>query len=333
MSDMEEIIFKECTRQELTEREKVKLDEWLREGSKNRKIYSQMKLAMSQPDSASRNQLQEQTWRQLMMRLKKHDQYRMSSARPAWRNAYKLVAVLTILLSALFIVYQYTFDNRSDHPEVVSVKMIEKVSLPGQKITTVLPDGTRVKLNADSKLTVPSYFAKDMREITLIGEAFFDVERDEERPFLIRTENMLVKVLGTSFNVRAYRDTEQSVAVKSGQVEVQNSSNEELIRLEPMEMTKVQVDGKLKNLSIENPELAFGWVDQQMVFDNHEIDQVLGTIGKWYGVEVIINKRITKDKKYTASFNNPTLEEVMDILAFVYDFKYKIEDGKKVIIQ
>ncbi len=102
-------------------------------------------------------------------------------------------------MTLVMVVYELNYKVES-LPEIA---LIEKVSLPGQKITTILPDGTHVKLNADSKIIVPSRFSGDRREVTLIGEAFFDVARDESKPFLINTENMKVEVLGTSFNVSA----------------------------------------------------------------------------------------------------------------------------------
>src|SRR5690606_21442028 len=103
--------------------------------------------------------------------------------------------------------------------------------------------GTVVKLNSNSTIIAPSRFSGDKREVTLIGEGFFEVIKDPSRPFIIKTEKMMIRVLGTSFNVSAYQDgTPQTVAVRTGKVEVQETEGDSRIELEPMEMTRYERD-------------------------------------------------------------------------------------------
>ncbi|CAN0031705.1 unnamed protein product, partial [Chrysoparadoxa australica] len=240
----------------------------------------------------------------------------------------RVAAILVICLSIGLIINELQ-EKPIPQPEI---SWVEKVSVPGQRITTILSDGTKVKLNSNSKIIVPSAFIGDTRKVILHGEAFFEVTRDEAKPFIIETENIEVKVLGTSFLVSAYEDTQtNSVAVKTGKVEVKGVNALQPIQLIQFESTEYDGEDKMDKSVIKNPEYVFGWVDQKLLFDNQSIQEVLKQISKWYGVEIVMEKSIGIHKKYTARYDNPTLKEVMDILAFVYDFKYEIKENDLII--
>lgn len=331
---IEEIIIKECKNQQLNPSERMKLDVWLEESPKNRKVYTQMKLAMLYPNAARRQGIQQEVWNNLMGRFsttKKAASYRFPLT--VGKNWLKIAAVMLLCLSVAIIAYQLKFKDLVGHRDLLATKKVEKVSLPGQKITTLLSDGTVVKLNADSKLVVPEYFTGENREVELIGEAFFDVARDESKPFIIKTNDIEIRVLGTSFNVSAYEDgTSKTVSVKSGKVAVKNNNKRMSVVLEPNEMTVLNREGNLEKQPIENPSIAFGWTEQRIVFKDQPIEKVLHTISKWYGVEVQFENKIESEKLYTAHYENPGLREVMESISHVYNFNYSI-DEKKVIIK
>lgn len=331
---MEDIVIKEYTNQELSQAEKMKLDIWLSESPKNRKVYAQMKLALTYPDTAHRARMEEEVWKNLKTRFSA-DQYKPNDRSSSLSNLVwlRVAAVLILCLSAILMLHQAGYVNPFDKQGLVEVKVVEKVSLPGQKITTKLPDGTTVKLNADSKLLVPEFFTGDKREVKLIGEAFFDVARDETRPFIIKTSDLEIEVLGTSFNVSAYEDaTSRSVSVKSGKVAVKSYRKGTAVELEPNEMGILAEEGQLLKKPIENENLVFGWIEQQIVFKDQPIERVLNTISRWYGVEVEFEKQIRSERLYTASYENPVLREVMESIAHVYNFNYEI-NGKKIVIK
>ncbi len=245
-----------------------------------------------------------------------------------WRS----ISVAAMILLALFVGLQLQQAPDSVEQSQIVQEIVKKTEL-GQKQTIRLPDGTMAHLNAGTILSYQEPFGVDIRKVHLEGEAFFDVIRDESKPFIIETMDLEIRVLGTSFNVNAYAgDSRHSVAVKSGKVEVADSGSQNAIQLNPLEVTVFSEGEGLVRSKITNPLVVFGWVEKKMIFDNRSLEEVFKKISKWYGVQIEINIDLGKDKLYTANYDNPTLTEVMDVLAFVYDFEYKVKE-KIITIQ
>lgn len=328
---MEDIIFKELTNHELTDSEKQKLEFWLNENPKHRKIYAQLKLTILYPEPSKSESIKENTWNDLLIQLKS-DNPRSTTHKPFFNRWVRAAAaVLIIGVSALFALSNMGVSN-SPIAGRAEAKIIEKISQPGQKITSVLPDGSLVKMNADTKIEIPEFFTKDKREVALTGEAYFEVVKDPARPFIISVDGFTVEVLGTSFNVKAYENNGyRGVAVKSGKVAVTNLKKNQVINLTKNEMILLDEDGAMEKLPILDEDLFFGWTDQRMVFKDNSLDDVLHAIANWYGVDIKISRGVSGDKPYTANYKNPVLEEVMQSLSHVYNFKYSI-DGKTITI-
>lgn len=256
---------------------------------------------------------------------------------PAIRSSFaRLIkyAAIIILVSSLSIIGYTTFENEPV-VETKTIRHIEKTSLPGQNITLRLPDGSSVKLNAGSKLIVPEVFEEGAREVELIGEAFFDVESDPSRPFLIKMQGMKVEVLGTSFNIRAYEgDSNHVVAVKTGKVKVQSLQTGNAIHLEPQELSVLSIgDGSIKKEDIKDEDLIFGWTDKIIAFKDRQVGEVISEIERWYGVEIKVEKTLSKHKLYTAHHDNPTIDEVLRSLSFVYEFEFVKKEENVIVIR
>lgn len=247
---------------------------------------------------------------------------------------YLKYAAVLLLISSLSILGYSLLDNQQDQEEA-TIRQVEKTSLAGQNIDLTLPDGSSVKLNAESKLIVPEVFRGETREVELIGEAFFDIEPDPQHPFIIHMKGMSVKVIGTSFNVKAYEDeASQVVAVKSGEVKVTSIITGAEVQLVSHELSILSVtDGNLVKREIEDEDLLFGWVDKKIIFKDQDVLKVFDQLERWYGVQFKIKKSVSQKKLYTAYHDNPTLEEVLRSLSFVYEFEFEFEkDDKRVIV-
>lgn len=243
-----------------------------------------------------------------------------------WKTILKYAAI--VLIVSMLSIFGYSTLNNDQGRTVASVKYVEKVSLPGQKVTTTLPDGTIVKLNTDSKILVPEVFGEDKREVTLIGEAFFDVVSNPKKPFYVHFKENQVKVLGTSFNINAYDGSNASVAVRTGKVMVKQGDEE--VQLSPHEMT--ELNGSILEVKdLEDNELIFGWIDNKLIFNKASIQEALEIISKWYGKRYELKGQIDNDQLYTASHNNPTLKEVMEILTYTYGVNYEILNDRIII--
>jgi ferric-dicitrate binding protein FerR (iron transport regulator) len=219
----------------------------------------------------------------------------------------------------------------------------------GSKSNIQLPDGTMVWLNADSKVTYDEKFRGDFREVTLAGEAYFDVVKDQTRPFIIHTHTIDIKVLGTAFNVRAYateKNTETALFRGSVEVTLHNNPEKKII-LKPNE--KLLVNNVNPNLlPQENKErrnapvvrIAVGkvhfekkdssaletlWMKNKLVFDAETLEQVAQKIERWYDVKVIINGGDElKLAEYSGIFDNEGLDQVMEALKISGNFRYTI---------
>ena len=324
---MENIILKFINREKLTQEEEVKLERWLAL-DKNRKVYNQLKLNIKGPAPVRMEEMKSEVWGDLSSKIERP----LKHSAPRQRQLsfwVKVAAAIVFILGFGSLIY---FNAVKQKPQSYSAKVVmEKESLYGQKLTFSLPDGTIVKLNAGSRLSYPKEFSPGEREITLVGEAFFDVSRDETKPFIIRTPDLEVQVLGTSFNVRAYEGEDISkVAVATGEVAVGPTagSYENLL---PGNMISYSRSSGQMHASDYDADLELGWKDNLLVFQKEKLAGVLTKLSRWYGVEFVLLKDFDDKEDYSGKYDNPSLEQVLSGLSFVFDLKYSIDQNKVFI--
>ncbi|MBU2884742.1 FecR domain-containing protein [Gilvimarinus agarilyticus] len=330
---MEQLISK-YLKNELTNAEAQELKRWLEKDALNRKVFenivSEWHLSAADVSSAKDRVMQQVRQTAVVEPV----QHRTTVRR--WMSYSVRIAAVLVLAAGLVFIWLTRTGIRQDDAMIVQQEIvyIEKEAAYGQKLTFELPDGSVVKLNAGSKLTYPKTFASKTREVSLTGEAFFDVARDEKKPFRISSNDVMVQVLGTSFNVRSYPEEENiAVAVKTGKVAVSSRVNQNQVILKPAEMALYSADDQSLNKKIidDNELSVFGWTDQNLVLEDANFDVILTTLSRWYGVEFDVAQLHGAQKQFTANFKNPSLTKVMESLSFAYEFDYEI-DGKKVTI-
>jgi len=226
----------------------------------------------------------------------------------------------------------------------------------GSKSKIQLPDGTQVWLNSDSKLTYSENFQGPFREVSLTGEAYFDVVKDKEHPFLIHTQSIDLKVLGTAFNVRSYaneKKTETSLIHGSVEVTLHNNPDKKII-LKPNEKLVIQnnqftmIPGKTITEAFDEDEPIMVlskvhfqkedssatetlWVKNKLGFDGETLENIASKIERWYDVKIIIREERLKSYEYSGVFEDESLQQVMDALKLTGNFNYTI-NKKEVII-
>ena len=251
---------------------------------------------------------------------------------------FSIAASILLLISVgigLYFINQQLKASENQH----ELTYIEKMNPKGHKSTLKLPDGTTIKLNAESKLVFPSNFGQNEREVYLEGEAYFDVEPDAEKPFSVISGEITTTVLGTSFNVRAFTsDNKVQVAVSEGKVKVSKSFQDSLpqqaseLFLEPDQLgTYDKSEGSLLKSQFDK-EMLLGWKNGKLVFRNSDFKEIVSQLERWYGVTIISQRRKKLEKDYTGVFNNKSLEIVLEGLSFSFKFDYEI-NGKIVIIK
>ncbi|WP_020530428.1 FecR family protein [Flexithrix dorotheae] len=241
----------------------------------------------------------------------------------------KLVASVALILGC-FYVYN-TFQPKQKPSDIKKVSsLIEKKIPKGQKNTFTLSDGSKVKVNSYSKIKFESSFLHTQeRKVYLEGEAFFEVVRNEAKPFKVITKNAEIKVLGTSFDVRSYPDhNKEYIAVATGKVEV--TSGAEAVYLQPGEMAVLE-NGKL-TVSAYDLEEMLGWESGILFYKEASFEKILQKLEFWYGVEFEISGTKPELTRYSGNYKNQSLKTILEGLSFAAGFDYKIQDKKVKII-
>lgn len=190
-----------------------------------------------------------------------------------------------------------------------------------------LSDGSKVWLNAMSKLKFPELFSSGERRVDLEGEAYFEISKDANRPFIVHTEGTDVKVLGTHFNVDAYGSVVRTT-LKEGKVEVASASRTMILK--PGEFCESS-DGYLKK-GFADLDRDLAWYNNEFYFKKDNLQSILNQLSNWYNVEVQFNKAVNKNKMITGSISRDVkLSQVLEMIEYVSDIKFKI-DGNKLIV-
>lgn len=224
----------------------------------------------------------------------------------------------------------FTFFYKVQHPVLQSTEIawITKSADSGKVISILLPDSSEVWLNSGSSIS----FQKNLqhaalRTVKLKGEAFFNVKRDPQHPFIVHSLNLRTKVLGTSFNIRAWEGHPTEVTVLSGKVAVFRDSagrQSAAIYLLPNQKTVDDLNSaKLSLENVEDAQTAIGWREGKMVFDQTAVKEVFDAIERKYAVKIIADQSF-KGCKLTAKFSNVSLNEVLQTIKMTLDIHYTI---------
>lgn len=199
----------------------------------------------------------------------------------------------------------------------------------GEHAKIELSDGTKIWLNAGSVLKYPTAFKGDTREVYLSGEAFFDVAKDKKHPFIIHTNKMDTKVLGTSFNVQAYPDqTTQEVSVATGRVNVKSTVTEENVYVTPgQKVVFKSQDNKLQAFKDIPVNAISLWRKNIMVFEETPLPEVVATINRNYNVSIEVKNKSLNALKISAYFKELTADQVIGLVCNIINAQYKMDSG------
>jgi transmembrane sensor len=263
-----------------------------------------------------------------------------------------LVLAALVVASGIFVAR----NNMVSHDAVAGKRGIQSqvTTKPGSKTHIQLPDGSTVWLNASSDLTYGANFGKELREVNLTGEAFFDVAKDPERPFIIHTSVVDVKVLGTAFNVRSYpNDANTETSVIRGRVEVtvknrENAKyylkpNEKVIVANNVTAPEVRPAGQqetkplvsiqpLTRYHVDSSIIETSWVENKLIFqENESFKDVALKMERWYGVHIHFVDPDVAEYRMFGSFTTETIKQALDALKIASNFNYKMNKDEIVI--
>jgi|SRR5690606_4090622 len=266
------------------------------------------------------------------------------------RKALAAASVLLPLLIGVFIYLNY-FNTAlpSSTLEITAGKGIRK--------SVVLPDGTKVWLNAGSRLIYDADMKSEaQRLVFLTGEAYFDVAHDKLHPFIIKTEKFSIKVLGTAFNVKAYPgESNSEAALIRGMIELTlNDRPEQKIVLKPKEKfalsekqpaevqkkeraplieRKVVIEN-IRPVEVSNQKYVeeISWVDNKLVFENESFEELVPKLERWYNVKLRIRNKAVYDYHFTGAFENESIEQALKAMQLIRSFNFKLTNNDVIEI-
>ncbi|MBA2500521.1 MAG: FecR family protein [Chitinophagaceae bacterium] len=235
------------------------------------------------------------------------------------------------------------------------VKVIESPN--GSRVKTQLPDGSVVFLNAGSVLNY-NYLSDTMREVTITGEGYFDIIRDEKRPFVVHADNIDIQVIGTRFTVRSYPDDEVvETTLIHGEVELKKVGYHAPIRMKPNQkisvsklplLEKNQNSGSIKSaLTVFEKDYLIStidsaltksnlsevaWIYNRLIFRGDKFDQLARKMERWFDVKIVFTDDHVKSLSFNGSFENETIDQALTALQIAEPFKFKINQSNEVFI-
>ncbi|MCK5135451.1 MAG: DUF4974 domain-containing protein [Bacteroidales bacterium] len=238
----------------------------------------------------------------------------------------KVAAVILLLfgfgLSVLFLQKNRTGNRNNALSEVVTPS--------GAKEIIELSDGTKVWLNSESRLSYPERFPGDERKVFLSGEAFFNVTVNKRRPFKIETSDLLIQVLGTSFNISSYADDMYiATTLVSGELQISDLKSENDISrfLKPDQRIAFSKESREMKLSYVDVNLYTSWTSNKIVLNNLEFSEVVKRLERWFNVTIEYNDSLFSETRITAKFlNNESLVDVLDVLKTPGKFNYSVHE-------
>ncbi len=326
--DIEGLIAKHLSGELLKEEQDV-LDVWLSESPGNqraleeyRKVWEKTKKAqpLEQVDVNA-------AWKRFENAINEKEEKKIEGGRVIGlfsRKVSRIAAVIVLLIATGLAFYLY---DHLSNPEIhfattsTEIKIIE------------LSDGTKVTLNGNSTFDYRKKLGKEKRKVRLDGEAYFEVTRDETRPFVIETEATSVTVLGTRFNVNTHTKNESvEVVVNSGKVAFEARMGNQRVILEKGEKGNYSKTAKTIAKSANDDPNFIAWKTKKLIFEDRTLAYVVSVLNRVYHVNIRIENQGTALCRMTATFNNQPLDEVLEVISLALDLT-KTGTNENIVLQ
>ena len=312
----------------LTGEDLKKLTDWLTDSRENVRYYAQIKdLWEASLTDASRIAETEKEWAKLIQKIKKEVRHNMFLHHTNLQIIWRFAAILIIGIVMGVLVVKYT----SERPPLY----ITAVAPKGSVTQMILADNTLVYLNAGTEIRYSPESEQKKREVFLNGEAWFDVAKQKNSPFVVHTSLYDINVTGTRFNVKSYdSDTEITTTLEEGEIRINATEKFQLaeaIILKPGEQAALDKNTKQINIKQVDTKLFTSWKDNKLIFLNMNFKELIVLLERKYGVEIEINNQGILKYHYTGTIKNESILEILEIIKHTLPIQYKIE-GQKIII-
>lgn len=343
-------------KEEISEKEKAILMDWLAESEDNKKYFQHIYKVWSASELTKTNHEENLVLQKLKYAIKSQEIINLDDSENRFRIGslakYAAVALISLITGALAYSLFSGTDLKNAYHEV-AVPM-------GSKSTIHLPDGSEVTLNAGSKIVYGLEYGKKLREVTLVGEGYFKVAKQKEKPFIVHTANADIKALGTEFNVKAYPEenvvetilVEGSVAVNAVNIESRLQENLKEVILTPgqklqifkkeADVAQMQERAKetqtipLEKIQKNTPvvvaetdiKVETSWKDKRWTIQGVDLETLAVLLSRKFNVDIRLKDAELRKYKFTGTIENETVEQVFEIMKYTVPISYTIEKGK-----
>ena len=331
---------------ECTSREEQKVRDWIEHSARNAERFKEYKRVwdLSADGHASRKDSFDTAgeWKRMRARIAdrqdnpaKHGQdstirkdFRTTSLHSATQMFVRVAAIFLVAGFIGFYAYQNFYQPEPKSQETV---LREVSTTKGQRVNMTLGDGSSVMLNAESTLRLPREFEPEVREVFLEGEAYFEVEENPQKPFVIHSRQSVVQVLGTAFSVRSYPEDERvRVVVKEGRVafSAAEGDNADAKILGSSEMGLFDISTQdVERQTVEDLELYLSWRQGYLKFEESSMAEVARSLERRYDVEVVFADPQLEELSLTAFLKSRSIRNVLEVITTSLEMEYELNDN------
>lgn len=279
---------------------------WRNESDTNNKFALQIESVWNNTDVPNDNIDVDAAWQKVAQKIKTKKQ-------TSYLTLFlRIAAILILVAGAGLFLNKWLRSN--------AFNTMQTATNESKEIT--LPDGSIVWLNKNSNISYNNNFEGNTRNVELHGEAFFEVQKNPNKPFVITTKYAVTQVLGTSFNLVAYDSlTETTLSVKTGKVSFTASKTNHQLIITANESAVINEQGQVQKDEAFNNN-AMAWKNKELVFNNATFNEVVKAIEKYYAIKVTISNPKISNCHFTGTFNNATLNEVLNIISKTLQISY-----------
>ena len=256
------------------------------------------------------------SWKKIEREIKKNRFYKLNSA-------FKYAAIILIaFISGTLLKPLSSFEKN-----VKDIRYSE-IKVPfGQMSQVTLSDGTKIYLNSGTTLRYPEQFALDNRSVSINGEAYFEVAKMVNKPFIVNSSDLKIEVLGTSFNISAYQDDQETlVTLVEGKVNAQSLDGENIINLVPGQLAIKNKNNS--NIAIRDVNTKFykDWIEGRLFFDDEPLGQIANKLDRWFNVKITFDDERLKSHRFTGTIlKNKPVDQIMQALQMLAPIRFKHE--------
>lgn len=315
---------------ETSDNESAKVQKWIEFSNENKSQLDELQKVWAVTDDPKKVEPADvntdKAWENLKNRIDQYTEIESAHASKQIPLSFYLMRVAAVFVIGIMIFSIYKYQSNQ-------LDQVHLVSADSTMTENPLPDGTIISLNQNTSIEYDKEFSENERRIKLSGEAFFKVEPDKSRPFIIEAQDAIITVLGTSFNVKALEnDIAVEVLVDEGLVELANSDKSQSTKLRIGEKgIYIKESNEVKKETDIDAESLY-WLNKTLLFRDTKLSMVFETLEKLYEIKIKVENKQVLECQLTAKFSNETIDNIIDHISTIFELEIE-KDANNILIK